>query len=796
MVHSRLTINKNWFQKNLGLGVVVLIIIYTLACLFLAKPLMPKFGLDPSWALGMNWAIANGLRIGEDIVFTFGPYASSYTRAYDPTTDYLMVGAALFLTLCYGLQFLYLAGRHRLYVAIFLTAAIIAFPYSNDALFLLYPLLTAFCVRKYAISQKPSSNEKQWGGLLLMGLLSAPLGFLPLVKGSFALSCTVTGFAIVCYLVYSRRKLEALTVTLIPVATVVLAWVLAGQQLMGIPSYFISMSPIISGYTEGMALGYEGAAALKLPAAEILTYILIAMAILALLVKNLRHGAGDKLFCLVVGALFVFIVFKAGFTRHDGHAIIAACGLLFFAVATGFILQARGWVACLLMAFVGFFIIGNHHQKKMLQEVSSNIKNTYSDGWQGISARLDPAGPLKIEFSAAFKEMKSKQSLPLLSGSSDIYSYDQAALLASGNQWNPRPIFQSYSAYTKNLAELNALHLRNKNAPENIFFKPQTIDGRFVPLEDGASWPALLDNYDVVGLIDDTTIMRKREILLPVSTWVNKTDRNFNVAEDIKLPSAGFPVYVTLQVRPTFLGRILTVLFKPPPLNLELTFNNGRKENYRVISGMMESGFFISPRVITGKEFYLMQSGNARYISSSTVASFKLTRPSGGSLFWQNTVQATIAEYQNRPPQTIGQDFFSGAFEENIAAPVAKISETCDGAIDVINEVAVSDAPISGGGFFSVNGWLAESGKDGTVPEKVFVSLIGDDGRAWYAVPLSTPRADVKSYLGHPEMPDLGFSLAADISKLSGHYSVGLLKLRQGKAIMCQFKKSLMITHQ
>jgi len=41
----------------------------------------------------MNQAIAQGLSFGDDIVFTFGPYASVYTQLYHPATVRLMVVA-------------------------------------------------------------------------------------------------------------------------------------------------------------------------------------------------------------------------------------------------------------------------------------------------------------------------------------------------------------------------------------------------------------------------------------------------------------------------------------------------------------------------------------------------------------------------------------------------------------------------------------------------------------------------------------------------------------------------------
>lgn len=61
-------------------------------------------GLDNSWIFGMNQAIAQHLAFGRDIIFTFGPYASVYTKEYYPATDLLMLLGGTCLALSYTLS--------------------------------------------------------------------------------------------------------------------------------------------------------------------------------------------------------------------------------------------------------------------------------------------------------------------------------------------------------------------------------------------------------------------------------------------------------------------------------------------------------------------------------------------------------------------------------------------------------------------------------------------------------------------------------------------------------------------
>ena len=75
--------------QRLLLGLLLLSVAASIVPL---KPDMPDRSLDGSWAWSMNQAVAQHLVFGRDIVFTFGPYASIYTRTYHPATDALMLG--------------------------------------------------------------------------------------------------------------------------------------------------------------------------------------------------------------------------------------------------------------------------------------------------------------------------------------------------------------------------------------------------------------------------------------------------------------------------------------------------------------------------------------------------------------------------------------------------------------------------------------------------------------------------------------------------------------------------------
>lgn len=151
----------------------------------------------------------------------------------------------------------------------------------------------------------------------------------------------------------------------------------------------------------------------------------------------------------------------------------------------------------------------------------------------------------------ALKLISSASPLPALEGTSDIYNYNQAVLLASGNTWNPRPAFQSFQAVSPYLAGVNYDHLVNKSsAPDNIFFRVETIDWRFPSLDDGLSWKALLGLYKPYGWTDkkDYLILRRDDSSEELPVKKTKSIKG-QIGHEIVNPYSNGLVFVKLHIK-------------------------------------------------------------------------------------------------------------------------------------------------------------------------------------------------------------------------------------------------------
>jgi len=254
------------------------------------------------------------------------------------------------------------------------------------------------------------------------------------------------------------------------------------------------------------------------------------------------------------------------------------------------------------------------------------------------------------EFEQSEREINEESKLDFaMSGSVDIYSYEQASLLAKGYRWNPRPVFQSYSAYTPALIRLNEQHLRIAGAPDHLIFRmePIVIESRLPSLEDGLSWPAMLDNYIVAGTANDWIYLTKKAPpIKTVSRYVPLGKVAAQLGEEVPVPTATGPIFVEVKAESSTVGKLIAVVYKAPSLTLRVTMRNGGKSIYRVNANMMETGFFLSPLVTTNEGFLRLLDPNTSPHEEDKVQSIALDVSGGRTTCWKKDYTVTFKQYE------------------------------------------------------------------------------------------------------------------------------------------------------
>jgi hypothetical protein len=454
-----------------------------------------------------------------------------------------------------------------------------------------------------------------------------PFGLLPLVKGSMLILCVAISLLCTAYFLFRKSWLAAFLSVATPWLSIAVFWIAAGQPLDALPSYFSSMSQIIGGYTEAMMSDADPV--------KLCWYLLACGFILFGIAIQSKTSRRDRVFLLALYFLFLFLSFKAAFVRAD-HIALAGDAILLAGVLLPFFIRNKAMWAFTLIACCGWLSLSPQGAAGALAKVPSNLEMICLDAVQGLDDRIGNGTPPAERFEATMLAIRKGISFPPLSGTADIYPYDLTYVFAAGYAWQPRPVLQSYSVYTPYLSEANRQHLAGAHAPENIIFKVGSLDRRIPSIDDGASWPVLLARYHIGTRSNGYLFLKKNEgnaaegisdDLVPAGEGV------FALGEKKALPRSTGPLFVRIDIAPTWLGKLAAILYKPAQLQLELALEDGTKRSYSAASGMMKSGFLISPLIENNDEFATLYE--AEPAPGKAVKSITLSSAGRGSMFWQ-----------------------------------------------------------------------------------------------------------------------------------------------------------------
>jgi hypothetical protein len=751
----------SWSSK---IHIALLLIVFLLTTLLVVPfaPAQPAADFDSSWQYAMNVAAAQHLAFGRDIVWTVGPLAAVYTHQYHPDTDLLMLIVSLIVAMALfaGLATLATAGRRPWLLLLPLLLGTQLLP---DGQFMILPLLLVSLSRLEV-------TRRRWSNFLLL-FVGACCALLPYTKRNLTLLVIVGSIFSVVILWRGKRRLAA-AFAIVMVVTSILGWLAAGQQLSALPGYFISQGGIIAGYTDAMAKGHG--------LAEILAYIISAGLMLVLTFHDRLER--DWLFSALL-ALTLFVCFKMGFVRQDLHASIAASvlglvGLMLF-LRDG---NRRAYLF-LIVGMAGWMIVTAGHEdvrpSRLLSRVESAISTSASGAWK----RVTDSEWLPRAFANANERLAITSPLPVYAGSSDLYSSNLADLFANGAQWHPRPVVQSTSAYTPMLLASNLSHLRD-TPPGHIYFRPSPEDGRYPAFEDGASWPELWRAYEPVSMAGDYAVLGRRAVAVEASISQPLLSTTLALGARTSLPADKSLLWATIHVEPTLLGRMVSLVYKLPPLHMTLGYSNRPAATYRFVPGVAEAGFLLSPTVIRAEDFVALASPQReRFLAGQYPVSLTIDASRGVGLLWQPMYRLTLSRF------VMPEDSHVDALLISKSLPGLVSTERVPGGdcgFDMEAEKAGGrNVPEVAPGIVHIRGWAMLSAKQGKDNSGVILELANDAGEIQQFEATRYPRVDVTMYLGLPDVSRNGYEVVFDAEHLRGDYTLSVLQSDGSKNLVC-----------
>lgn len=555
----------------------------------------PQFpgGVVQSYRYSLAVAADNHLVFGKDIIYTFGPLSTIYTGFYSFQNHLLSELLSFFLIASLSF-FIYKLFEKSGYL---IKLLLIVYFFVNvnthiDFFFILLPALAAlFLINSY------SKTKLYLATVLLFGFISA---LLLLVKLSFGVEAFIDlALLLVFYAIKKDIKSCLLLVSAFSVFFTLL-YAVSGQGISNIFYYPLNIYYGVAGYNDSMSCPgpFEPVAA---------SAFFLVCFIAYLVCRSLSPFNLQRLFSVFVIFLLSLVVFKHGFVRNDiwhsaGIYMLQLFWLIFLLREPG---KSFSKYALITVCMLSLLCFGVYNEQFFLS--GSQIRQAYSNltAKAGSTERLFIETENRSNYENSVQSIRNASPLPLLSGTSDIYNYNQAVLLASGNRWNPRPAFQSYQAVTPYLAEMNYRHLLNKDtAPDNIFFRVETIDRRIPTLDDGLSWKALLGVYKPAGWTQKKDyLILKRDSSGKALSVKDSKEISAWTGQEIDNPFEHGLVFFSLHMSKSLPGKLLTVVYKTDPVWMKIKLQNGQEKNFRIIPSMSGTGFLLSPLILNTVDF-------------------------------------------------------------------------------------------------------------------------------------------------------------------------------------------------
>ena len=527
--------------------------------------------IDQTWRFALNYAHAQGLMQGTEVIFTTGPlgYLCFPQHIGSNLGEALLFQSALWVVLA------------LIFADLFFRAE---FPPRNLALFSLCLGISAdlfwfeyMGLENLVLAAALVLLVVYWfrGGVARLLVALALIGVLPLIK----LTAAIIGFSALLGFIVARRQArsELLLVAVVP-AAVTLGLALATMPpKAALLAYLKGSIDTVSGFSSAMVKDGSG---LEMAGA------LIALVLLVAMLSLLKGGSDIRFYCMTL-TIPLFVSFKQGFVRQDPlHVNEFFC---FVALLIGLILlevDLVGLKARRAIAFTGLFVA------LWLANVQSFARTAAeSTGLRGLWMTLQ-ALPLsgleqRLDATPFPDESRLEPEIVLAIGNAPVasLSIEFSNLAAAGLQTRLYPVVQRYAAYTPYLDSLNANWITEKG-PRFLVFDGDRLDVRNSWAETPAMWLEVYKRYDTRLLGPKNLLLERRQSPRFSGLRVLEQTKTDQLGA-FQLAPAFDAVFWKMNCGSSWGERVEKTLFRGPLVFMTTHQRNGTTRQDRVIPEML-----------------------------------------------------------------------------------------------------------------------------------------------------------------------------------------------------------------
>lgn len=574
--------------KSLGRALIFLLLV---TCIF-TFPNKPSFDLDASWRMALGRFFLDGLQFGRDVVFTYGPLGFLMGKTYSG----LMFWNLLLwqLIAAGGFAFLILLWSERLTVLprlIFYGHFLVFGLYYEDALHMQMIALMGF-----ELLRRLADRSWRWSTTLLL-LFLATLGVIKFTN--LMLGAIMVG-SVAALALWRGQRGPALRLVAWFGGGYLLGWAACGQNPLNLPAYLINSWYVSQGYQEAMGIITPDGPFWK---ALVVIAVLVSYMLLNLLTQPDRPRS---LASAAMLAAFIHLNWKHGFVRADGHMLgFFYCALLVIVAFPALLDDLAPYRHLKRWGLAGAGVLCVFGIYDTIPALVNDAHTIFQERFRSQVHHFTHLAEYHAEYDEHLMRERALHDMPLTrtvvgQHSVDVLGHEQAAAIYNKFNYRPRPVFQSYSVYTPELARLNADHYLSDRAPDFVLVKVGSIDERLAAMDDSAVLYQVTQRYTFV-LAESGYQLWQRNAAPPDPAarpqLLRQAELTVGQPWALGEKDERQPLWITIDLPPTLLGRLRTFLYKPPMLRLAVEDSTGRTSVYRMPAPIGRAGFIINPLI-------------------------------------------------------------------------------------------------------------------------------------------------------------------------------------------------------
>ncbi len=585
----------------------IFLVIFALLAFALISPInYATPGLDQSWTQAILLLTQQGKTFGQDLIFTYGPLGYlSFKLPPEHTSvipillvDGIAIGHLVFLL---TLAFERFSEKKWLYPAIIGLIILLPWGFFADLSFTYFYFFVFWML--YAHYQGKTNGI--WAALLIVILLFfIKVNISLIVYSLFVFNSIILGLT---------RKMTWKLVGIQNIVLIAGIFLSANYLHVDLINYLAYTLPLIDGYQDSMAtiiISTKGLIGLLM-----VECLIIGVFCWQIFVLKTSFKHNFYLFFLL--AILLFLGFKQAHTAISNPNLFGFFLLIPMVNGLLFLLTDRKYTAQIGRGFVLILVIS----------LMTTQYIRFADGNYSIQGYLASFRPINLNPIAYFEKLFSYQfaknfdkkplQLPEKIKSKigqrtiDILHNDVSYIFFNKLNYNPRPVVQTYCAYTPQLMQLNGEKYAGPTAPDFVLFKLDQFR------EQNPFWADTDVNFELLNryTIDEQFTVGQDTLLLLQKTKSLKKSQPFifklpHVTQDqyIPIPQKNEPIRMIANLEYSIWGKICRFIFQPPYMYCTVYYADGTQKDFRVIDKILKGGVIVNKRVVTQKElatFYM-----------------------------------------------------------------------------------------------------------------------------------------------------------------------------------------------